>query len=124
MLSFGLTSSIFDFLTFGAMYLLYGSNEGIFHTGWFVESTLTGLMIMLVIRTQRPFFLSRPGKLLTFACAVIAFVTLLLPFSPFAPALQFVTPPALLLPVTIGITLLYGVGMELVKRLFYRFLAS
>ena len=124
MLSFGLTSSIFDFLTFGAMYLLYGSNEGIFHTGWFVESTLTGLMIMLVIRTQRPFFLSRPGKLLSFASAVIALVTLLLPYSPFAPALQFVTPPPLLLLVAIGITLLYGVGMELVKRLFYRFLAS
>jgi Mg2+-importing ATPase len=124
MLSFGLTSSCFDFLTFGVMYWLYGSNAGIFHTGWFVESTLTGLMIMLVIRTQRPFFLSNPGKLLSFACAVIAVVTLLLPYSPFAQALQFVTPPPLLLPVTVAITLLYGVGMELVKRLFYRYLAS
>ena len=123
MLSFGLTSSCFDFLTFGVMYWLYGSNEGIFHTGWFVESTLTGLMIMLVIRTQRPFFLSKPGKLLSFACFVIAVVTLLLPYSPFATVLEFVTPPALLLPVTIGITLLYGVGMEFVKRLFYRHLA-
>jgi Mg2+-importing ATPase len=81
-------------------------------------------MIMVVIRTQRPFFLSRPGKLLSFACLVIALVTLLLPFSPIAPALQFVRPPALLLPVTIGITLLYGVGMEVVKRIFYRKLAS
>lgn len=124
MLSFGLTSSCFDFLTFAVMYLLYGSNEGIFHTGWFVESTLTGLMIMLVIRTQRPFFRSSPGKLLSFACLVIALVTLLLPYSPFAAALEFVTPPPLLLPIVVGITLLYGVGMEFVKRFFYRFLAS
>jgi len=124
MLSFGLTSSCFDFLTFGVMYWLYGSNEGIFHTGWFVESTLTGLMIMLVIRTQRPFFLSKPGKLLSFACLCIAFVTLALPYSPFANALEFVTPPMLLLPVTVGITVLYGIGMEFVKRLFYRYLAA
>lgn len=124
MLSFGLTSSCFDFLTFGVLYWLYGSDEGIFHTGWFVESTLTGLMIMLVIRTQRPFFLSKPGKLLSFACLCIAIVTLLLPYSPFATALEFVTPPPLLLPVTVVITLLYGVGMEFVKRLFYRYLAT
>src|SRR5258708_38310262 len=72
MLSFGLSSSMFDFLTFGAMYSLYGLDEQIFHTGWFVESTLTWLMIMLIIRTQPPFFLSRPGILLSFAWALIA----------------------------------------------------
>ena len=124
MLSFGLTSSMFDFLTFAVMYKLYGANAEIFHTGWFVESTLTGLMIMLVIRTQRPFFLSRPGKLLSFACAVIAAVTLWLPYSSFAAPLQFVTPPTLLMLMAVGITLLYGIGMEFVKRLFYRFLAT
>jgi Mg2+-importing ATPase len=124
MLSFGLTSSMFDFLTFGAMYVMYGAREEIFHTGWFVESTLTGLMIMLIIRTQRPFFLSRPGKLLSLASVLIAVVTLLLPYSPLAAPLEFVTPPPLLSPIVIGITLLYGVGMEIVKRLFYRYLAS
>ena len=124
MLSFGLTSSCFDFLTFAVMYWLYGMNEDIFHTGWFVESTLTGLMIMLVIRTQRPFFRSRPGKLLSLACGVIALVTLILPFSPFAPALKFVTPPVTLLLIVAAITLLYGLGMEFVKRLFFRYLAS
>jgi Mg2+-importing ATPase len=124
MLSFGLTSSMFDFLTFAAMWTLYGFDEGTFHTGWFVESTLTGLMIMLIIRTQRPFFLSRPGKLLSFACVLIAVVTVLLPYSPFAAPLEFVTPPPLLLPIVVGITLLYGLGMEVVKRLFYRYLAG
>ncbi len=123
MLSFGLTSSMFDFLTFGVMYSLYGLDEKIFHTGWFVESTLTGLMIMLIIRTQRPFFLSRPGTLLSIACVVIALITVLLPFTPLAADLGFVKPPPLLLFVAVGITLLYGIGMEFVKRLFYRHLA-
>ncbi|MGE5192953.1 MAG: HAD-IC family P-type ATPase, partial [Deltaproteobacteria bacterium] len=124
MLSFGLTSSMFDFVTFAAMYVLYGFKEEIFHTGWFVESTLTGVMIMLIIRTQRPFFLSRPGMLFNVACALITLVTVLLPYSAMAAPLRFVTPPPLLVPVAVGITLMYGVGMEIVKRLFYRYLAS
>jgi Mg2+-importing ATPase len=124
MLSFGLSSSMFDFLTFGTLLFVYGENEQTFHTGWFIESVLTGLMIMLVVRTERPFFLSRPGKLLVFACAMVALVTVFLPFSPFATDLEFVRPPAMLLGLTMGITLLYGIGMEIVKRFFYRVLAT
>ena len=96
----------------------------LFQTGWFVESTLTGLMILLVIRTQRPFFLSRPGRLFLFAEAAIALVTVLIPYSPFAAELGFVAPPAMLLIIALVITLLYGIGMEIVKRLFYRYLAG
>lgn len=133
MMSFGFASSMFDFLTFAAMYALFGALrttespeafEQLFQTGWFVESTLTGLMILLVIRTQRPFFLSRPGRLFLFAEASVALTTVLIPYSPFAGKLGFVTPPPMLLAICLVITLLYGVGMEVVKRLFYRYLAS
>jgi hypothetical protein len=51
-------------------------------------------------------------------------VAVLLPYSPFAAALGFVEPPAILLAIALVITLLYGVGMELVKRVFYRYFAS
>jgi Mg2+-importing ATPase len=125
MMSFGFASSMFDFLTFAAILLIFGgSSPELFNTGWFVESTLTGLMILLIIRTQRPFFLSRPGKLFLFAEALIALITILIPYSPFAAPLGFVTPPTTLTLITIAITLLYGVGMEVVKRLFYKHLAS
>lgn len=133
MMSFGFASSMFDFMTFGAMFYFFSqwrttvspeAFEQLFQTGWFVESTLTGLMILLVIRTQRPFFLSRPGRLFLFAEASIALVTVLLPYSPLASTLGFVTPPPTLLAIALIITLLYGVGMEVVKRLFYRYLAA
>ncbi|HLQ46878.1 MAG TPA: HAD-IC family P-type ATPase, partial [Planctomycetaceae bacterium] len=133
MMSFGFASSMFDFLTFGAMFYLFSEMrttetakafEQLFQTGWFVESTLTGLMILLVIRTQRPFFLSRPGRLFLIAEACITLVTLLLPYSRFAATLGFLAPPPMLLTIALVITLLYGVGMEVVKRLFYRYLAS
>ena len=124
MMSFGFASSMFDFMTFGAILWVFGQDPKTFNTGWFVESTLTGLMILMVVRTQRPFFLSQPGKLFLFAVASIAIITVLIPYSPFSPALGFVVPPPKLLMIAIGITLLYGVGMEVVKRLFYRYLAT
>ena len=99
-------------------------NEVMFHTGWFVESTLTGLMILLAIRTQRPFFLSRPGALFTVAVILIACITVWLPFSRFSATLGFEQPSTKLLLVVFGITFLYLIGMEVVKRLFYRFLAN
>lgn len=120
MLSFGFISSLFDFLTFSALLSIYGQDQNTFHTGWFIESVLTGLMIMLVVRTQRPLFLSRPGTLLIFACAAIAVVTVMLPYAPVARTIGFVEPPPFLVLLTVGITLLYGVGMEIVKHWFYR----
>jgi Mg2+-importing ATPase len=132
MMSFGFASSIFDFMTFGAMYYFFGQLqdavkpgefEQMFHTGWFIESTLTGLMILTVVRTRRPFFMSRPSKLFLFAVVSMTALTLSLPFSPFAEKLGFVqNPPFILLVIAVSITLLYGVGMEIVKRLFYRFI--
>jgi hypothetical protein len=76
------------------------------------------------LRTQRSFFLSRPGNLFLIALSGIALLTMWIPFSPFSATLGFVEPPAKLPGAVLAITLLYGIGMEVVKRLFYRFLAS
>lgn len=128
MMSFGFASSLFDFITFGTMWVAFSTLRAtesaesftkLFQTGWFMESTLTGLMILLVIRTQRPFFLSRPGRLFLLTELAVAAVTLTIPFTPLAEPLGFVTPPVLLVAMVIGITALYGVGMEIVKRVFY-----
>ena len=62
MLEFGAVSSVFDFLTFGALLLVFHAAPDLFRTGWFVESLLTELVIALVVRTRRPFFRSRPGR--------------------------------------------------------------
>jgi Mg2+-importing ATPase len=133
MLSFGLTSSVFDFMTFAAMFFAFRglmrndsvqAFESVFQTGWFVESTLTGLMILMIIRTQRPFFLSRPGRMFLIAEVSIAVITICIPFSPMSSWLGFVSPPPILLAIAIGITILYGVGMEIVKQIFYRGIVS
>ena len=122
MMVFGFASSMFDFMTFGAILAVYGSeNQPLFHTGWFIESVLSGLMILMVVRTQRPFFQSQPGKLFLAAEALIALITIALPFTPLGEPLGLLAPPWSLLGIVLVIQILYVAGMETTKYLFYRY---
>ncbi len=120
MLMFGLSSSTFDFLTFGCLLLGYKATIAEFRTGWWIVSVMTGVVIMLAVRTQRPFFRSQPGRWLLIAASSVAVVAVLLPFSPFAAALEFVPPSLSLFAIIAGIAVLYGITMELLKRIYFR----
>jgi Mg2+-importing ATPase len=61
MVVFGPISSIFDYVTFGLLLLMLGNNEDSFHTGWFVESLFTQILVVLVIRTPQP-VLAEPAQ--------------------------------------------------------------
>jgi Mg2+-importing ATPase len=120
MITFGLVSSIFDYLTFGLLLLVIHANEQQFRTGWFVESVISASMIVLVIRSRKPFFRSKPGKYLLFATLSIAVITMILPFTPlgkifgFSP-LSFSTYLALSVIIVI-----YIISAEITKRIFYK----
>jgi Mg2+-importing ATPase len=120
MITFGLVSSIFDYLTFGLLLLILHATESQFRTGWFLESVISASLIVLVIRSRKPFFRSKPGKYLLIATLSIALITLIFPFTPlgtlfgFAP-LRFTT--YILIFVIVG---LYVVTAEIVKRIFYK----
>jgi Mg2+-importing ATPase len=120
MVTFGIISSVFDYLTFGMLLLVVHAPQDQFRTGWFLESVLTELLILLVIRTQRPFFKSAPGKYLTMSALAIAGITLILPYSPLNTILGFTPLPASLLFALVGITVLYISASEIAKRFFYR----
>jgi len=120
MVSFGLLSSVFDFLTFGALLTLFQAGPELFRTGWFIESLLTELVIALVVRTRRPFYRSRPGSLLLGSTVLVAGLTFLLPFLPLAGVLGFVRPPGLLLLVVAAITGAYVLATEQAKKSFFR----
>ncbi len=120
MVEFGLLSSAFDFLTFGTLLYLFHSPPALFRTGWFVESLLTELVVALVVRTRRVFFKSRPGRLLLVLSLVLMPIAFAVPYLPGAGVLGFVPLPAPLALALIGITVLYVVSAELLKRWFYR----
>jgi Mg2+-importing ATPase len=120
MLEFGVLSSAFDFLTFAALLDLFHATPELFRTGWFVESLLTELVVALVVRTRRPFFRSRPGKVLLVSTMVLIPVAFAIPYVPHIGVLGFVTVPLSLLAVLAGVTALYVLATELMKKWFYR----
>ncbi len=72
MLSFGLLSSLFDFVTFGVLLLAFHANESIFQSGWFIESMLTQVLVIFVIRTKKiPFKQSKPATVVVLSTLLI-----------------------------------------------------
>jgi Mg2+-importing ATPase len=120
MIDFGVLSSMFDMLTFGLLIVVFRAVPATFQTAWFVESLLTELVIALVVRTRRPFFRSRPGRLLFVSTIGLIVLSFAVPYVPGTQVFGFVPLPASLLGAVAAITGLYVVATELAKRWFYR----
>ncbi|HTP41533.1 MAG TPA: HAD-IC family P-type ATPase, partial [Nitrospiria bacterium] len=120
MITFGLVSSIFDYLTFGVLLVMLHASTQEFRTGWFVESVVSASLIVLVIRSRGPFFASRPSAWLLSATLLTVAATLLLPFTPAGRLFGFVPLPLSYLLVMGFIVLAYVLVAEIAKRLFYR----
>ena len=119
MVVFGLLSTIFDCATFVTLLLVLHSTLNQFRTAWFMESVISASVIVLVIRTRKPLFKSKPSKYLLFATLLTVAVTIILPFLPVAQIFGFIALPPLYL-FTVGlIVLIYIITAELVKKVFY-----
>jgi len=118
MILIGPVSSIFDFVTFGVLWFVFHAQQPLFTTGWFLESLCTQTLVIHVIRTGKiPFIESRPSKFLILASILIITVGIILPFSPLAGVLDFVTPPPLYFLALFVIVLVYLFTVQLVKSL-------
>jgi Mg2+-importing ATPase len=120
MLTFGLLSSVFDYLTFGVLLLILHATTDQFRTGWFLESVISASVTVLVIRTRKSFFRSKPGKYLLMATLLIVVVTILFPFTPLAELLGFQPLPMTTLLVIGMIVVLYILAAEMAKKSFYK----
>ena len=80
MIVFGLISSVFDLLTFGVLLCVFQAGEATFQTSWFMISLLTELAVVLVLRTRKPAFRSRPSRLLLWSTLAVAAATFAIPF--------------------------------------------
>jgi Mg2+-importing ATPase len=117
---FGLLSSIFDFLTFGLLLLMLKATREQFRTGWFMESVISAILIVWVIRTRRPFFKNPPRKYLLGATLFILILSLILPYTPLSSLFGFTQlKPYFLLPLA-AIVLIYIAAAELTKQIFFK----
>lgn len=120
MLVVGPVSSVFDFLTFFVLLRLFHAGETLFHTGWFVESLATQVLVIFVIRTRRSPFASRPSRLLVATSLAVVAAAVLLPWTPLGTRLGFVPPPAAFFLALAGMVILYLAMVQVIKSWFYR----
>ena len=120
MLTFGLVSSVFDYLTFGVLLWLLRSDAALFRTGWFVESVVSAATIVLVVRTRGPLLKSRPSWPLWLTTLLVVMATVALPYSALGRLFGFVALPPLFLLCLAVILVLYILSAEMAKRWFYR----
>jgi Mg2+-importing ATPase len=121
MVFFGPISSIFDFLTFFVMLFLFNATEPLFQTAWFVESLCTQTSAVFVIRTRRrPFYKSKPSRLLLLSSVVIVSVALILPLTIVGDLFQFTEPSWAFFVFLAGLMIVYLLLVDLVKGWFYK----
>jgi Mg2+-importing ATPase len=123
MIVFGLTSSLFDYITFAVLIFFLHADEHLFQSGWFLESVISATLIVLVVRTRLSFFKSPPGRYLTIATLFIIAFVLGMPFTPVPSLFGFVRLPAAFYGCMALIVAGYIVSAELAKKLFYRKIA-
>lgn len=120
MLVVGPVSSLFDFMTFYILLNVLGADESRFQTGWFMESILTQVLVIFVIRTRRNIWDSKPNIWLAINAMIIVLIALILPFTNLGTYFGFRTLPLSFFFILVILAIGYLVTVEFVKRLFYK----
>jgi len=115
MLCIGPVSSLFDFLTFWVLLHVFHAGEAEFHTGWFVESLSTQVLVVFVIRTAGNPLRSRPSWPLTLTCLAVVALGIALPWTPLAGPLGFVSLPAWYFAFLVAATAAYLLLVQILK---------
>ena len=136
MVAFGPLSSVFDILTFAALFFFvcpavaggaWGTLDaagqalfvGTFQAGWFVESMWTQTLVVHLIRTEKvPFIGSRASLPLVMLGSMGIAVATLLPASALGAALDFCSLPPAFWGVLVAMVLGYTAVVSGMKKFF------
>lgn len=121
----GPISSIFDYITFGALWFYFDANslgmQNFFQTGWFVEGLITQTLIIHMIRTQKIPFIQETASLpLLLSTFSIVAIGVWLPFSPLATALGMVPLPTSYLIFLVSVMVGYWGLVSLLKHWYIK----
>jgi Mg2+-importing ATPase len=111
----GPLSSVFDFLTFGALLYLFKASPEEFRTAWFIESMATQILVIFIIRTNGRPWRNWPDPLLSASSLVALLVAMVLPFTPVGTWFGFVTPPPIMMAGIALLVVVYLACAELLK---------
>ena len=102
---------MFDYITFALLLFTFKADERLFHTGWLLESIISAMVVMLIVRTARPVFASKPSNKLLIAISGVAVVLFVIVYSPISSYLGL---------SLLGVSLLYALTAEILKKFFYK----
>ena len=120
MVIFGITSSVFDYLTFFVLLSVFKADERLFQTGWMLESVISAMVVMLIVRTARPIFASKVSKNLILAIIFVSLALIAIIYSPINAYLGLRALPIKVLISMFGISLAYAITAEILKKKFYK----
>lgn len=125
MIFLGPLSSVFDILCFAVMWWVIGANTKelapLFQAGWFVFGTVSQVLIVHAIRTEKiPFLRSRPSTPLLVSTFIVAAIAVVVGFSHFAIGLDMMSLPFTFVPWLIAIVAGYIVTVEIAKVFYIR----
>lgn len=119
-ISLALVSTVFDFLFF---LIFYKQQPGVIQTLWFIESILSEIVLIFIIRTRLLFWKAkRPSVWLLSLILIDGIFIVALPFFAFGHELfHFVTPPIFQLFIVIALVGAYFAASEVVKLVYFHY---
>ena len=119
-ISLALVSTVFDFIFF---IIFYTQAPGTIQTLWFIESILSEILLIFIIRTRHPFWKAKkPSFALVFFAAIDALAIIILPFTAFGQhVFHFVSPPFSGLFIVLLLLIIYIATSEVVKLVYFHY---
>lgn len=120
---FGPLSSIFDILCYAVMWWAIGANKvelsPLFHCGWFVFGTISQVLVIHLIRTEKlPFVQSRPSMPLFLSTFIIAVLALVIGFTDLSVGLDMHRLPVQFVPWLALILIGYLAAVQMMKKVY------
>lgn len=120
MLYFGLLSTLFDYITFFVLLVVLNASVEQFRTAWFMESVISASTIVLIIRTRRRAYKSKPSKYLVIFTLATILLVIFIPYTLLGEIFGFVEVPLTYLLIIGLIVFVYISIAEVVKSRFYK----
>ena len=120
---FGPLSSVFDILCYAVMWWAIGANRvelsPLFHCGWFVFGTLSQVLVIHLIRTEKlPFVQSRPSMPLFLSTFLIAVLALIIGFTGLSVGFDMSPLPVRFIPWLALILIGYLAAVQMMKKVY------
>lgn len=120
---FGPLSSIFDILCYAVMWWAIGANKvelsPLFHCGWFVFGTISQVLVIHLIRTEKlPFVQSRPSMPLFLSTFIIAVLALVIGFTDLSVGFDMHRLPVQFIPWLAMILIGYLAAVQMMKKVY------